>query len=104
MNPLLVGPATKVDVFQCPWGAEPTARALFRGTGVEPRQLGRGAHLVQEHPTPWVKVALPNPPTAALENDVGAILLGSPQRLFLSVQPISFTSEWMVAMAAWMPC
>ena len=87
-----------------PVGRRADRTSPFRGTGVEPRQLGRGAHLVQEHPTPWVKVALPNPPTAALENDVGAILLGSPQRLFLRVQPISFTSEWMVAMAAWMPC
>lgn len=76
-----------------------------RRTGVKPCQLRRSAQLVQEHPAWWVEVALPNPPPTAMAHHIGAALLGSPSApFFLRVQSISFSSEWMVPIAAFMLC
>ena len=63
-------------------------QALASGTpAVLADHVGRGAGLVEENEGGRVHEALPQLPQLAPRRDVGAILLGRPQRLFLCVRP-----------------
>jgi hypothetical protein len=58
-----------------------------RPPAVGANHVGRGARLVQEHEAVRVHVALPHAPAPPLASDIGPVLLGCPQRLFLCDKP-----------------
>ena len=58
-----------------------------RAAAVAARHVGGGAGLVEEDEARRVHVALPAAPAPALGGDVGPVLLGRPQRLFLCRRP-----------------
>ena len=59
-----------------------------KAPAVAPRHVGGGAGLVEEHEARGVHVALPDTPAPALARDIGPVLLGRSQRLFLCRRPI----------------
>ena len=52
-----------------------------------PHHVGGGPRLVQEHETSGVHVTLPHAPALSIPGNVGPILLGGSQRLFLCDRP-----------------
>jgi hypothetical protein len=79
-------------------------QAFGRGTpAVAPRHVGGGAGLVEEHEPLGVHVALPDLPAPAPACDIGPVLLGRSQRLFLCLRPIRWSAQWMVESAVTTP-
>src|SRR3954447_17600667 len=57
--------------------------------------VGRGAGLVQEHEVGGVHEALPDAPLPPVLGNIGAVLLGRSQGLFLRRSPIRCRNVWI---------
>ncbi len=66
--------------------------------------IGGRAGLIQEHQRGWIHEALPDPPALTMIGNVGPILLGRPQRLFLWDKPSRFRVDQIVEREpGWIP-
>jgi hypothetical protein len=74
-----------------------------RAAAVAPGQVGGGAGLVEEDEARRVHEALPDAPPPALAGDVGAVLLGRDQALFLWSRPSRRSALWLVESPARTP-
>ena len=72
-------------------------QALAAGTApLAAHHVRRSPGLIQEHEAVRVHVALPDPPASAIVGDIGPVLLGRPQALFLRVSPLRRSQRKMV--------
>src|SRR3712207_1712701 len=101
-------PARNVVVFQCPCGAEPTRRVPRRlrpqAAAIEPRHVRLGPGLIEEEQPPHIQLGLPGDPLPPGFGDIGAALLGRPERLFLRVSLSCLSVFQTVVSPATTPC
>jgi hypothetical protein len=74
-----------------------------RAAAVAARHVGGRPGLIEEHEPCRVHEGLPGSPQPTLAGDVGAVLLGRPQGLFLRLRPIRRSALWIVERPATMP-
>src|SRR3546814_3832360 len=85
------------------WGSVDQALALG-APAIASSHIGGRAGLIQEHKRGRIHEALPDPPALTMIGNVGPILLGGPQRLFLWDRPSRLRVDQIVeSEPGWIP-
>src|SRR5947207_14925615 len=97
MMPLCRNPAMKVVVRQWPMRHRSDQPLAASAAAVKTGHLGRQPGLVEKHEAGRIHVALPDPPAVSPSGNIGTVLLGRPQALFLNRSPSRRRLTWIVA-------